>query len=68
MASPAWYHLCRNQPQQGVAVPHLAKWAYNLTTNYDGTKERLLKGVTVGGGGVIHLQSHLASLSLSLGS
>ena len=35
--------------QQGVTVPQLAKWRYNLTTNYDFTTG-FLKGVNVGGG------------------
>ncbi|HEY4247571.1 MAG TPA: TonB-dependent receptor plug domain-containing protein [Lacunisphaera sp.] len=37
------------QQQQGVAVPQLAKWRYNLTTNYD-FKNGFLKGFNVGGG------------------
>ncbi|SDS20606.1 TonB-dependent Receptor Plug Domain [Opitutus sp. GAS368] len=37
------------QQQQGVAVPQLAKWRYNLTTNYDFNRG-VLKGVNVGGG------------------
>ena len=37
------------QQQQGVAVPQLAKWRYNLTTNYD-FSQGLLKDFNVGGG------------------
>jgi outer membrane receptor protein involved in Fe transport len=37
------------QQQQGVAVSQLAKWRFNLTTNYD-FKEGRLKGFNVGGG------------------
>jgi hypothetical protein len=37
------------QQQQGVPVPQLAKWRFNLTTNYDFTEGRL-KGFNVGGG------------------
>ena len=37
------------QQQQGVAVPQLAQWRYNLTTNYD-FSNGYLKGVNVGGG------------------
>ncbi len=37
------------QQQQGVAVPQLAKWRYNLTTNYD-FDQSFLKGFNVGGG------------------
>lgn len=35
--------------QQNVAVQQLAKWRFNLTTNYD-FKKGFLKGVNVGGG------------------
>jgi len=37
------------QQRQGVAVPQLAKWRYNLTTNYD-FSSGFLKGVNAGGG------------------
>jgi outer membrane receptor protein involved in Fe transport len=37
------------QQSQGVEVPQLAKWRYNLTTNYD-FRSGVLKGVNVGGG------------------
>jgi outer membrane receptor for ferric coprogen and ferric-rhodotorulic acid len=37
------------QQSQGVAVPQLAKWRYNLTTNYD-FSSGALKGFNVGGG------------------
>ena len=37
------------QQQQGVAVEQLAKWRFNLTTNYD-FDQGFLKGVNVGGG------------------
>jgi len=37
------------QQQQGVAVEQLAKWRFNLTTNYD-FDHGFLKGVNVGGG------------------
>jgi hypothetical protein len=37
------------QQQQGIAVPQLAKWRFNLTTNYD-FKNGFLKGFNVGGG------------------
>ena len=37
------------QQLQDVAVPQLAQWRYNLTTNYDFSRG-FLKGVNVGGG------------------
>jgi len=37
------------QQQQGVAVPQLAKWRYNLTTNYEFSRG-FLKAVNFGGG------------------
>jgi outer membrane receptor protein involved in Fe transport len=37
------------QQQQGVAVEQMAKWRWNLTTNYD-FDHGFLKGVNVGGG------------------
>ncbi len=37
------------QQQQGVAVPQLAKWRYNLTTNYD-FDNGVFKNFNVGGG------------------
>lgn len=37
------------QQQQGVAASQMAKWRFNLTTNYDFDR-RFLKGVNVGGG------------------
>lgn len=37
------------QQQQGVAASQMAKWRFNLTTNYEFDR-RFLKGVNVGGG------------------
>jgi len=37
------------QQQQGVAASQMAKWRFNLTTNYDFDRG-FLKGVNVGGG------------------
>jgi hypothetical protein len=37
------------QQQQGVAVEQLAKWRFNLTTNYDFDRS-FLKGFNIGGG------------------
>ncbi|HEY1793189.1 MAG TPA: TonB-dependent receptor plug domain-containing protein [Opitutaceae bacterium] len=42
----AWAEL---QQQQGVAASQLAKWRFNVTTNYDFDRG-FLKGVNVGGG------------------
>lgn len=47
--APLGTYYAEIQQQQGVAVQQLAKWRFNLTTNYDFDRG-FLKGVNVGGG------------------
>lgn len=48
-AAPLGTSYAALQQQQNIAVPQLAKWRFNLTTNYDFASD-MLKGFNVGGG------------------